>query len=116
MATEIRLTDDADYLLCVLYDAYRLRRKNGESSFDSRFFGNSECIQEDYIPQWPTDDIDDAARELSRNGLVACLFANDTVAELALEREGISHMEHRFGDKLDKLTQRIASLRSILFG
>lgn len=116
MAAEIRLTDDAEYLLCVLYDAYRLRRKNGESSFDSRFFGDSECIQEEYIPQWSTDDIDDTARELSRNGLVACLFANDTVAELALEREGISLMEHRFGDKLDKLTQRIASLRGILFG
>lgn len=116
MATEIRLTDDADYLLCVLYDAYRSRRKNGESSFDSRLFGGSECIQEDYIQQWPTDDIDDAAGELAESELVSCLFADNTLVELALERKGIAFMEHRFGDKLDKLTQRIASLRSILFG
>ncbi len=116
MVTEIRLTDDAEYLLCILYDAYRLRRKNGRLSSDSRIFGGSEYIQENYIPQWPTDDIEDVARELSRNGLVKCLFADNLVYELILEREGIALMEHRFGDKLDKLTQRITSLASMLFG
>lgn len=116
MAMEIRLTDDADYLLCILYDAYRFRRKNGESSLDARLFGGSECIQQDYIQQWPTDDIDDAASELCKNGLVNCLFADNTLVELALERDGIAFMEHRFGDKFDKLAQRIASLRNIFFG
>ena len=116
MSTEIRLTDDADYMLCVLYDAYRARRKNGESSFESRLFGGSECIQRDYIQQWSTDDIDDAALELSKNGLASCLFADNTLSEFALERDGIAFMEHRFGDKLDTLSQRIAALRSMFFG
>lgn len=116
MSTEIRLTDDADYVLCVLYDAYKTRRKNGESSFESRLFGSSECIQEDYIQQWPTDDIDDAARELSEKGLASCLFADNALAEFALERDGIAFMEHRFGDRLDNLSQRIAALRSMIFG
>ena len=116
MSNELRLTDDADFLLCTLYDAYRFRRKNGESSLESRCFGDSECIQEEYISQWSIDDIDDAARELSDKGLASCLFANNTLAEFAIERDGIAFMEHRFGDKLDILTQRIASLRNILFG
>lgn len=116
MSIEMRLTDEADYMLCVLYDAYKLRRKNGESSSEARLFGGSECIQEDYIQQWPTDDIDDAARELSEKGLASCLFADNTLAEFALERDGIVFMEHRFGDKLDNLSQRIATLRSMIFG
>lgn len=116
MQPEIRLTDEADYLLCTLYDAYLMRRKNGESAFDARIFGDSESIQSDYIPQWPTDDIDDAARELSRKSLVNCLFADDTIATLAIEREGISLMEHRFSDKRDRLIQRIATLRALIFG
>lgn len=90
MAAEIRLTDDADYMLCVLYDAYKFRRKNGESSFESRLFGGSECIQRDYIQQWPTDDIDDAARELSEKGLASCLFADNALAEFAREEPNAS--------------------------
>lgn len=116
MSIEMRLTDEADYMLCVLYDAYKLRRKNGESSLEARLFGDSEYIQENYIQQWPTDDIDDAARELSQKGLASGLFADNTLAEFALERDGIAFMEHRFGDKLDKLSQRINALRSMLLG
>ena len=90
MSIEMRLTDEADYMLCVLYDAYKLRRKNGESSLEARLFGDSEYIQENYIQQWPTDDIDDAARELSQKGLASGLFADNTLAEFALERDGIT--------------------------
>lgn len=48
-----RITQDAEYLICVLYDAYRLRRKNGELAEDAKMFGGSENIQEKYIPEWP---------------------------------------------------------------
>lgn len=116
MPSEIRLTKDADYLLCVLYDEYLARRRNGESAFDARIFGDSESIQSDFIPQWSTDEIDDAAGELSRKSLANCLYANDTLSMLAIERDGIFLMEHRFSDKRDQLIQRIATLRTIIFG
>lgn len=114
---EIHLTQDAEYLLCELYDAYKVRRENGEFSEDARCFGGSDSIQEKYIPQWPTNDIDEAARELSRKGMISCLFADNTLyAACTLTDDGISFMERRFEDKLDKLTQRISALRSIIFG
>ena len=113
---ETRLTDDADFLLCILYDAYKQRRKNGESAFDARIFGDPESIQESYCQTWPTDDIVDAAFELSQAGLVTYLPCDDSFDTLVLERSGTSMMEHRFGDKMDKLLSRISELRSILLG
>ena len=113
---ENRLSNDADFLLCVLYDAYRQRRKNGESAFDARIFGDPEDIQESYFPTWPTDDIVDAAFELSRAGFVVYAPGDDAFDTLVLERSGISMMEHRFGDKIDKLLSRISELRGIFLG
>lgn len=113
---DVQLTHDAEYLLCILYDAYKQRRKNGESADEAKAFGGSEEIQADYIPNWPTDDIDDAARELSRKEMLNALFADDALAESVLDDNGIVYMEHRFGAKVDQITQRIATLRTIIFG
>lgn len=113
---DVRLTQDADYLLCVLYDAYRQRCKNGISRYDAKFFGNSESIQEEYIQQWSTDDIDEVARELFRQGMIECQFGDDTVCAIFLLDDGLVYMENRFSDNFDKLTQRLSALRSIIFG
>lgn len=113
---EVRLTQDADYLLCVLYNAYCTRRKNGELSSDAKIFGNGEAIQRDYIPEWPSDDIDEVARELGQAGMVLCHCADNRLLLCCLLPDGISYMQHRFGDKVDQLTQRISALRTAIFG
>lgn len=114
---EIELTQDAEYLLCVLYNAYVTRRKNGESSRDAKLFGGSEQIQEDYIQEWPTDDIDDAAIALYEKGMLDALFSEGgELFESSLANDGIAYMEHQFGNKFDKLAQRLATLRTVLFG
>lgn len=115
--SDIRLTQDAEYLLCELYNAYRMRRKDGMTSDKAKCFGGSTSIQEELIPQWQTNDIDEAARELSRKGMISCLFADNTLyANCVISDDGIVYMEHRFGDKLDQLIQRIAALRTAIFG
>lgn len=114
--SDVRLTQDAEYLLCELYNAYRMRRKNGETSDRAKQFGGSAAIQAQYIQQWPANDIDEAARELHRNGMVKCGYGDNTVIHCWLLSDGIVYMEHRFGDKLDLLLQRIATLRTIIFG
>lgn len=114
---EDRLTQDAELMLCTLYNAYLARRKDGMSRAEARYFGSSQRIQEEFIQQWPIDDIDDAARELTRKGLFTYLPADNTVyAEAQLTPEGVSYMEHEFGDKVDRLAQRIAALRTAIFG
>lgn len=113
---DIVLTQDAEYLLCVLYDAYKRHRKDGAFEEEARAFGGSEDIQSEYIQNWPTNDIDSAALALDRKGMLAVLFADDALAESCLTDDGIAYMEQRFGNKLDKLTQRLATLRTVLFG
>lgn len=114
--SDIRLTQDAEYLLCELYEAYRTRRKDGMTSDKAKLFGGSTAIQSEFIQQWPTNDIDEAARELSRSGMLKCHYGDNTVLNCWLLSDGITYMEHRFGDKLDQLVQRIAALRAAIFG
>lgn len=113
----IRLTQDADLLLCVLYNAYTVRRKDGMSRANARYFGSSQRIQEEFIQQWPVDDIDDAAFELKDHGLFTFLLADNTVYSNAkLTPEGVAYMEHEFGDKMDHFIQRLANLRTAILG
>lgn len=116
MPESTRLTQNADYLLCILYKAYRERRKNGEPSGDAKFFGGSEEIQKDYVPEWPTHDIDEAAEELENAGMLACQIGDLELCQCKILPDGIIYMENRFGDKLGQLLQRIATLRSLILG
>ena len=114
---EIRLTQEADLLLCVLYNAYTARRKDGVSRTNARQFGSSQRIQEELLPQMALEDIDDAARDLSKKGLFAFLPADNTVyADAHLTEDGIIYMEHETSDKFFHLMERIANLRTSLFG
>lgn len=113
---DVELTRDAEYLLCVLYNAYVTRRKSGEPADVAKSFGDSEKIQENYIQDWPTHDIDDAACALYDKGMIDGLFEADELVESFLTNDGIVYMEQRFGHKLDKLLQRIATLHTALLG
>lgn len=48
---EIRLTRDADALICVLYKSYLEDRKAGMSRADARFFEGSNYIQRELMPK-----------------------------------------------------------------
>ena len=113
---DIGLTQNAEYLLCVLYKAYVERSKSDELADVAAYFGGSEDIQQNYISDWPTGKIDNAVWELSRKGLLATQSGDDTVCNSALTNDGIAYMEHRFGRKLDTLLQRLTTLRTILLG
>ena len=64
---------------------------------------------------WSVDDVDEAIKELSRKDMVSAFFADNSVWNCSLSSDGISYMEHRFGDKFDQLMDRIAALRSAIF-
>lgn len=114
---DIELTKDADYLLCVLYDAYRQRRKQDIPALDAKTFGGSEQIQEQYIQNWPTHDIDDAASALCKKGLLEGLWVEASkLGESMLTDDAIAYMEHRFKRNFDQLLRYIGELRTILLG
>lgn len=114
---QIRLTTEADLLLCVMYNAYKARRKDGLSRENARYFGSSKRIQEELLPQMSIDDIDDAARELDKKGLFQCQYADNTVYDHAeITTDGVIYMEHQFSDGVDRLLKRIGDLRKVILG
>lgn len=111
---EIRLTKDADALICVLYKEYLEQRKAGKSKNSAKYFGGSQQIHTKLMTKWSFEDVDDTCRELSRAGLLGCLFADDVTAEAMLTDLAIYYMENRFKDGLASILHHLESLRSLI--
>lgn len=111
---EIKLTKDADVLICTLYKAYLQRRKNKQSKSEARVMGSSEVIREDLLPKWQFEDVDDTCRELSRAGLLSCSYGDDTVCFSELSDSGIAYMEQRFKTGLSAVLDYIEAIAAFI--
>lgn len=111
-----KLTNEADYLLCLLYEQYTANRKDGQSRFDSKMIGDPEYVQEHSAPTWSTFDIADAAQELWRQGYAVCLAGDDEVELIALTDEGIAYVEDRFHGNREKLLAHITAIARVVIG
>ena len=104
---EIELTLDADYMICVLYDEYLRRIKNGIPPDDC------EQIQE-LVPQFTTHEITFILKDLSSKNLMSAFYPENQLEDCALNHSGILYMEKRFGKKLSTLTDKILKLKSAI--
>ena len=111
---DTRLTKDADALLCVLYREYLNRRASGKSKADARFFSGSDYIHKELMPKWSIEDVDETCRELSRAGMLKCLFADNVTYLANLTDLAIIHQEYRFQDNVSELFQYLEKLRALL--
>lgn len=111
---KVMLTKDADALICAIYKAYLLRRKAGIIKRNAREMGSSATIHKELLPKWQFEDVDDACRELSRNGLLDCIFADNSTWAVSLSDHGILYMEKRFQNGLDSILPYIEALGSII--
>lgn len=57
------------------------QHKKGIPADEARAFGSSEQIQENYIQDWPTHDIDSAAYALYEEGILTAIFEADNLVE-----------------------------------
>lgn len=110
----VTLTKDADALICVIYKEYLQRRKVGATKRNAREMGGSATIRNDLLPKWQFEDVDDACRELSRNGLLDCIFADNAAWAVSLSGQGILYMEKRFQNGLASILPYIEALGAIL--
>lgn len=101
----VAISNEADFLLCILYREFLEQRKNGASRDDAATFGSCEVIQSKILPEWPTHDIDAALWELHRKGLVEAYPGNNMAMAAVLQPDGIVYMENRFKNKLQDLIQ-----------
>ncbi len=94
---ELELTKDAERLLDLLYTEYLNRLKDGRSKSDAKSFGSAKKIQSTLLPDASLDWVEEACWELSRNGLLKVLNADDTVYLSFLETKAIVYMERLNG-------------------
>lgn len=111
---EIRLTKDADALICVLYKEYLERRRSGTPREHAKYFGSSKSIHENLMSKWSFEDVDKTCRELAEANLLECFCADNTVSESVVSDLGISYMENRFGRKFYDILSCLERIRSLL--
>lgn len=97
---DISLTKDSEKLICVIYKSYLEKRKSGISKPKASHLGSSHEIHSNLLPQWSFEDVDDTCRELSRAGLLNCLFADNIAYHVTISDDGIIYMENRFKNGL----------------
>lgn len=111
---EIKLTREANALICVLYKEYLQRRKTGMPKADAKLFDGSEYIQTQLMTKWSFADIEETCRELSRAGVLNCSYGDDVISMAEISDAGIIYMENRFTNGLTSLLDYIEKLLPIL--
>ncbi len=111
---KITLTNEADFLLCSLYNKYLEKRKNDVFRENAVRFGSAKNLQEEILEDWPINDIEDVMRELSREKMVSCRWGDNTFSWGMLTTDGIIYMETRFGNKFDQVLSRLNALKSLI--
>ncbi len=104
------LTKDSEKLLCVLYKNYLEKRKSGAAKSEAKSFGSSHNIHESLCPNWLFEDVDDTCRELSRAGMLNCLWADSIAYHVNLSDFAISYMDNRFKNGLKDVINFLANL------
>lgn len=106
--SKITLSNDNDFLICVLYKEFIKKRKNGVSKSVARWLGSSDEIQENLMSNWSKEDVATACWELHSKGLLQCSPGDDIAYTTYLTDEGIIYMENRFSDKIEKILDYIS--------
>lgn len=89
----MQLTNDSKKLLYSLYKEYSNRRAYNVPKIQSKCFGASESIQENFAPSATLDDVREYLRELDRNGFVSNFYGNGDIRNCELTDFAISTME-----------------------
>ena len=107
--SNIQLSKDADYLICLIYKRYIEIRDNGISKSDAKTIGDSHDVHKNIVPEWSFEDTDDTCRELINKGLLDNrIYVDDICGYMSLSDDGIVYMENRFKNGLKEITDFIA--------
>ena len=67
----MKLTKDADKMICCIYKTFLQRRKSGISKSSAKQFSDDYFQSDKQFSSWLPDDLDDTLLEIGRAGLVA---------------------------------------------
>ncbi|WP_125766143.1 hypothetical protein [Levilactobacillus mulengensis] len=108
------LTNDAKFLLSVMYKQYISDRKSGHTKREAKFFGSEIRIHDTLMSEWEQDDVHETINELSRNKLLDVIYGNDEAAIVNLSTNAIVLMEHKFQDKVDSILNYATKIKTLI--
>lgn len=106
------VTNDSKYLLSQLYAEYIKRRNNKESKQKSIYFQNADYIHKTFMNDWTLDDVIYSCLELRKKGFLNGQPASNSLMNISLSSEAIALLEEDFSDKLDKVLEWGAKIKS----
>ncbi|MNJ25420.1 hypothetical protein D3C77_198650 [compost metagenome] len=111
---DVKLTKEADALICLLYKEYCEKRKNGAPKDQAKFFGSSEDIHETLTPKLSPADTNDTCWELHRSELLHCFESDDIAYVVQLTDKGIIYMENRFKNGVSEVLDYLGKIKGII--
>lgn len=106
----IELSKDAQKLLGVLYETYRIRREVGMSKTNSRDFQFDKIMEIGGVIGWQRDDLLDTERELQKAGFITIFMRG----ACKLEDPAIVYMENHFKNSVTDAMSFVSEILDIV--
>ena len=107
---DIKLTKDADALICLIYKEYLDRRKAGFDKRKAKDFFYREQWPDEFIGKGSLSDFLDTLRELQNIGFIRRTMGGG----FYLEDAGIVYMEQRFPNGAAQVLDWLAKIKSAI--
>ena len=107
---DIKLSKDADLLICLIYKHYLQLHDNGISKIKAKEL-NSVYDFHFLVPDWSIDDLYDTCLELKENNLLSAKtrYISDNRFKFYLSNTAIVYMENRFKNGIKEIANFITS-------
>lgn len=106
------LTNDAKFLVSALYKKYVERRDFKTPKNKAVYFNTITQIHQEIMPEWLYEDVEFTCFELKKYNYISGLAADNTLIGIRLTTEAIAQLENQFSDKVDKILDYMAKIKS----
>lgn len=103
-----RISKEAAIVLHSLYSQFLSRRKVGQSKSEAREYGSAKSIKDNFCTDMSISDIEDAMRELDRNGYLLNDYGDNTITQCELTDLAIMDCESAIPDKVISIADFIS--------
>jgi len=111
---DVKLTKEADSLLCLLYKSYLEKRENGIPKTQAKLFGSSLEIQQSLITKMNPEDVDETCWELGRLGMLNIQKGDNIAYFNILTDQAIVYMENRFKGKVSEVLDYLGKIKAAI--
>ena len=109
------LTNDAKYLISLMYKEYVIRRKNKIPKDQAVDFKDIEYVHTHLMEEWTYDDTLFTCRELKRQNMITSTnYGDDNMIMIRLSTEAIAIMENKFKDNSEKALDFAVKIKSLI--